>query len=130
MGKVHGRLGGTMRLGSYPCTLKKDSMAYAIYQQTEIFKRYRHRYGFNALFRQSFEAAGMVFSGYTLDDDRIEIVELQDHPYFIGVQFHPELKSRVFDPHKLFLALIKVVLARSNSKFLVEKNYLYGTKSN
>lgn len=99
--------GGTMRLGSYPCTLKAGSMAEMIYQDTNINERHRHRYEFNNEYLDRFENAGMIASGKNMDTDLVEIIELPKHPYFIGVQFHPELKSTVENPQPLFVSFIK-----------------------
>ena len=111
-GKVEKRdentdLGGTMRLGAYPCRLKKGSKAWEAYQKDEIFERHRHRYEFNNEYRESIEKAGLKVVGTSPDEELVEIVELEDHPWFIGVQFHPEFKSRPMDPHPLFKAFIK-----------------------
>lgn len=99
--------GGTMRLGAYPCTLKAGSLAESIYQSTNINERHRHRYEFNNEFLDRFEQAGMIASGKNMDTELVEIVELPNHPYFIGVQFHPELKSTVENPQPLFVSFIK-----------------------
>jgi 4-hydroxy-3-methylbut-2-en-1-yl diphosphate synthase IspG/GcpE len=111
-GKVEKRdetteLGGTMRLGAYPCRLKKGSKAWEAYQKDEIFERHRHRYEFNNEYRESIEKAGLKVVGTSPDEELVEIVELEDHPWFIGVQIHPEFKSRPMDPHPLFKAFIK-----------------------
>jgi len=94
--------GGSMRLGSYPCILREGSKAHAVYQKFLINERHRHRYEFNNTYRTSFEESGMVFSGTSPNGDLVEIIELKDHRWFIGVQFHPELKSRVQRVHPLF----------------------------
>ncbi|MGN6494105.1 MAG: CTP synthase [Agriterribacter sp.] len=99
--------GGTMRLGSYPCTLKEGSLAQKIYNATDITERHRHRWEFNNAYLQSFEENGMTASGRNPESGLVEIVELPDHPYFIGVQYHPELKSTVENPHPLFVSFIK-----------------------
>jgi len=101
------QVGGTMRLGRYPCAIKNNTIAHKIYQKTEISERHRHRYEFDNKFKEQFEHNNMVFSGYELELGLVEIIELPNHPYFIGVQFHPELKSRIFDPHPLFIEFIK-----------------------
>jgi CTP synthase len=103
-------MGGTMRLGAYPCALKPQSLANAIYGGLNIFERHRHRYEFNITMRSEFEAKGMEFSGLSPDGQLAEIIELPQHPWFIGVQFHPELKSRSFSPHPLFKAFIAAAL--------------------
>lgn len=103
-------MGGTMRLGAYPCELQKDSKAAKAYKKTRISERHRHRYEFNSEYREQFENAGMLLSGINPDNQLVEIVELPDHPFFVGCQFHPELKSTVENPHPLFVALIKEAL--------------------
>jgi len=94
--------GGTMRLGSYPCILRDSSRAHAVYQKFLINERHRHRYEFNNTFRKPFEDNGMIFSGTSPNGELVEIIELRDHRWFVGVQFHPELKSRVQRVHPLF----------------------------
>lgn len=98
--------GGTMRLGSYDCKLKKSTKSYNAYQSTEIQERHRHRYEFNNSYLKDFEAAGMKASGTNPDSGLVEIMEIPKHPYFVGVQFHPELKSTVMNPHPLFISFI------------------------
>ncbi len=100
-------LGGTMRLGSWPCHLKPDSRAYQAYGELEINERHRHRYEVNNTYRERFEEAGVVFSGTSPDGQLVEIMELPAHPFFLSVQFHPELKSRPRRPHPLFKAFVK-----------------------
>ncbi len=102
--------GGTMRLGSYKCILKKGSKAYKAYGRQEIAERHRHRYEFHNDFRKKFANSGMVFSGINPDRDLVEIVEIPEHRFFIGVQFHPELRSTVEKPHPLFVAFVKAAL--------------------
>ncbi|MFA6525969.1 MAG: CTP synthase [Candidatus Buchananbacteria bacterium] len=104
--------GNTMRLGAYPCILKEGSLAREIYQQERISERHRHRYEFNLAYKQKLEEHGLVFSGTSPDGELIEIIELpkDQHPFFVGVQFHPELKSRPLSPHPLFVGLIKAGL--------------------
>ena len=94
--------GGTMRLGSWPCVLTAGSRAAAAYGTERIDERHRHRYEFNNDYRQPLEAAGLVLSGLSPDGRLVEAVELRDHPWFVGVQFHPELKSRPNRAHPLF----------------------------
>jgi CTP synthase len=94
--------GATMRLGVYPCQLKPGSRAAQAYDEPIVFERHRHRYEFNNNFREPLAAAGMVFSGTSPDGRLVEIAELQDHPFMVGSQFHPELKSRPNRPHPLF----------------------------
>jgi CTP synthase len=104
-------MGGTMRLGSYPCHLKKDTLASALYDHAEVIhERHRHRYEVNNEYVARLEAAGMVFSGKSPHGDLPEIVEYANHPWFIGVQFHPELKSSPFHPHPLFDGLIQAAI--------------------
>ncbi len=100
-------LGGTMRLGSYDAKLKKGSKVHDIYNSELIKERHRHRYEVNNKYAREFEQKGVIFSGYSPDGLLPEIVELKDHPWFIGVQYHPELKSKPFDPHPLFKSFIK-----------------------
>ncbi len=106
-------LGGTMRLGAYPAHLKKGSKVAEIYGTNEIQERHRHRYEVNANFIEELEGKGMVFSGMSPDGRLPEIIEYKDHPWFIGVQFHPELKSKPFDPHPLFVSFIEAAIAQS-----------------
>ncbi len=108
-----GDLGGTMRLGAYPTTLKAGTRIAAIYGDTEITERHRHRYEVNTDYRVRLEERGMVFSGLSPDGLLPETVELADHPWFIGVQYHPELKSRPFDPHPLFASFVAAALTQS-----------------
>ena len=107
-------LGGTMRLGSYEARLKKDTLISNIYKAQKINERHRHRYEVNINFRKEFEKKGMIFSGLSPDNKLPEIIELKDHPWFIGVQFHPEFKSRPLSPHPLFSSFIKA--AKINQK--------------
>jgi len=98
--------GGTMRLGSYPCIIKKDTLAYSIYQTTEIHERHRHRWEFNNKYLKQFEDAGMIASGINPESGLVEIMEIIHHPFFIGVQYHPELKSTVENPQPIFVHFI------------------------
>ncbi|MBI1819425.1 MAG: CTP synthase [Nitrospirae bacterium] len=102
--------GGTMRLGSFPCDLDPHSKAFQCYQKPEIRERHRHRYEFNNLYRDPLQKAGLVISGTSPDQRLVEIIEIKDHPWFIGVQFHPEFKSKPLDPHPLFKSFIKASL--------------------
>ena len=104
-------LGGTLRLGAYPCVLKDDSNAYLAYGVKEISERHRHRYEFNNDYRQQLEMAGLLISGTSPDNNLVEIVELKDHPWFLGCQFHPEFKSKPMKPHPLFRDFISAALA-------------------
>jgi CTP synthase len=108
-----GDLGGTMRLGAYPCVLEQGSLAHAIYRQGEISERHRHRYEVNINYVNRLSAAGLRFSGMSPDGRLPEIVELPDHPWFLGVQFHPELKSKPFEPHPLFASFIRAAVDQS-----------------
>jgi CTP synthase len=108
-----GDLGGTMRLGAYPAKLAGNSVAASIYGATEISERHRHRYEVNTHYRETLEQGGLVFSGMSPDGALPEIVERPDHPWFVGVQFHPELKSKPFDPHPLFKGFIEAAVRQS-----------------
>ena len=108
-----GDLGGTMRLGAYPAKLDGNSVVRSIYGEDLISERHRHRYEVNVHYRERLEKSGLVFSGMSPDGQLPEIVERPDHPWFIGVQFHPELKSRPFAPHPLFAGFIKAALDKS-----------------
>ncbi|MGM9925864.1 MAG: CTP synthase [Bacillus sp. (in: firmicutes)] len=103
-------LGGTLRLGLYPCKLAEDTKAMAAYQDEVVYERHRHRYEFNNHYRQDMEAKGFVFSGTSLDGRLVEIVELQDHPWFVASQFHPEFTSRPTNPQPLFRDFIEASL--------------------
>jgi CTP synthase len=106
--------GGTMRLGAYPCIIKNDTVAYTAYGVSNISERHRHRYEFNNGYMDRLETSGLVVSGTSPDGELVEMVELKDHPWFLGCQFHPEFKSRPMDPHPLFKAFIRASLAYSN----------------
>jgi CTP synthase len=108
-----GDLGGTMRLGAYPAKLTGNSVVAGIYGDTELSERHRHRYEVNAAYREPLEKGGLIFSGMSPDGQLPEIVERPDHPWFIGVQFHPELKSKPFDPHPLFAGFIEAAVRQS-----------------
>lgn len=103
-------MGGTMRLGLYPCKLDKGSISRDAYQEEVIYERHRHRYEFNNQYREKMEDQGMCLTGLSPDERLVEIVEIPDHPWFVGVQFHPEFKSRPNRPHPLFVSFIKAVL--------------------
>lgn len=107
--------GGTMRLGAYPCVLKKGSLASIAYGTEFINERHRHRYEVNNTYRRTLEENGMILSGLSPDTTLVEIIELPNHPWFVGVQFHPELKSRAVIGHPLFIAFIKAALTRKNA---------------
>ncbi|PWH13005.1 MAG: CTP synthase [Anaerolineae bacterium] len=106
-------MGGTMRLGLYPCVLKPGSKAAAAYGAEQIEERHRHRWEFNNNYRELFEQAGMVFSGLSPDGKLVEIAEIRDHPYMLGSQFHPEFLSRPNRPHPLFVGFMKAVAERA-----------------
>ena len=106
-------LGGTMRLGAYDCDLIDGSLAKSIYNKNQISERHRHRYEVNYKYNQKFVSEGFIFSGMSPDKNLPEICELKSHPWFIAVQFHPELKSKPFDPHPLFASFVKAALNQS-----------------
>ena len=108
-----GDLGGTMRLGAYNATLKRDTLIASIYGSTDISERHRHRYEVNADYKDRLENCGLIFSGMSPDGILPETVEYPDHPWFIGVQYHPELKSRPLDPHPLFSSFVEAALEQS-----------------
>ena len=108
--------GGTMRLGSYACNLRKDSNAYRAYGKTKVSERHRHRYEFNNIYLADFEEAGMRATGFNPDTNLVEVMEIADHPWYVGVQFHPEYSSTVLQPHPLFIAFIKAVIENSQKK--------------
>ena len=110
---VNGDMGGTMRLGAYECLLKKKSKIFDIYKKSKISERHRHRYEVNLNYLKKLEKCGLKFSGLSPDGSLPEILELENHPWFIGVQFHPELKSKPFDPHPLFVSFIEAAVKRS-----------------
>jgi len=116
--------GGTMRLGSYPCIIKENSLAYAIYGKTEISERHRHRWEFNNAYLNQFENAGMVASGINPETGLVEIIELPAHPFFIGVQYHPELKSTVEDPQPIFVSFIKYAKEFAEAKHSIKNSLL------
>jgi CTP synthase len=110
--------GGTMRLGAYQCAIKPDSMAHKVYQKDLISERHRHRYEFNNKYLEEFEANGMIASGINPESQLVEIVEIPEHPFFMGVQFHPEYKSTVAAPHALFVGFVKAAV---RSKKVLQK---------
>jgi CTP synthase len=116
--------GGTMRLGVYPCELKEGTLANTIYGKSAISERHRHRWEFNNKYLESFENAGMMASGKNPGTDLVEIIELKGHPFFIGVQYHPELKSTVENPHPIFVHFIKAAKAYSEKKTEVKNPLL------
>lgn len=103
-------MGGTLRLGAYPCTLIEETNAAEAYGEKDIFERHRHRYEFNNKYREALEEKGLIISGTSPDNDLVEIVEIADHPWFLGCQFHPEFKSKPMNPHPLFRDFIKASL--------------------
>ncbi|MEM6903971.1 MAG: CTP synthetase, partial [Pseudomonadota bacterium] len=106
-------MGGTMRLGAYPCDLLPGSKVQEIYGDERIEERHRHRYEVNIHFKEQLEEVGVRFSGLSPDGQLPEISELPDHPWIIGVQFHPELKSRPFEPHPLFTSFVDAAIQQS-----------------
>jgi CTP synthase len=115
--------GGTMRLGSYPCEIKERSLAYKIYGSTSISERHRHRYEFNNRYLEQYENAGMIASGRNPETGLVEIMEIPDHPFFVGCQYHPELKSTVENPHPLFVHFVGAA-KRFNETKMTNKNPL------
>ncbi|AEG18060.1 glutamine hydrolyzing CTP synthase [Methanobacterium paludis] len=109
-------MGGTMRLGAYPCKLKEGTIAHAAYKEDSVSERHRHRFEFNNDYRQIFEDKGLIISGKSPDDLLVEIVELEDHPWFLGCQFHPEFKSRPNNAHPLFVSFIKAAIENKKRK--------------
>ncbi len=108
--------GGTMRLGSYECEITKGSLAHKVYGKTTIKERHRHRYEFNNKFIKEFKDNGLVMSGINPENNLVEIIEIEEHPFFIGVQFHPELKSTVDNPHPLFVKFVKAAQEKAKSR--------------
>jgi CTP synthase len=114
--KAERNLGGTMRLGAYPCKLQKGSLAHSIYGSDLIHERHRHRYEVNNSFREQLTEAGLIFSGTSPDGFLAEIIEIKDHPWFLAVQYHPEFKSSPRSPHPLFASFIGAALERAQSR--------------
>jgi len=108
-------MGGTMRLGAWECSLKDNSIVKSVYQKEIIEERHRHRYEFNSDYLADFEKAGMIATGDNPKTGLVEIIEIPDHPWFVGVQYHPEYKSRVLDPHPLFVAFVQATLEHKKS---------------
>lgn len=119
-------MGGTMRLGSYPCVIKEGTLAHKIYGSTEISERHRHRYEFNNQYMEQFEANGVVFSGRNPETGLVEIMEIPNHPFFIGVQYHPELKSTAEKPAPLFVSFIEAVKKYNEQKSSIKTTMLQG----
>lgn len=118
--------GGTMRLGAYPCTITEGSLAYKIYDSHHITERHRHRWEFNNAYLQQFENAGMIASGKNPESGLVEIIELQNHPFFIGVQYHPELKSTVEKPQPVFVHFIKASKEFAEARNAIKNPVLQG----
>ncbi len=116
--------GGTMRLGSYPCEIKQGTLAHRIYGKTLISERHRHRYEFNNQFLDQYENAGMIASGRNPETGLVELIELTDHPFFIGCQYHPELKSTVETPHPLFVHFVKAAKEFSEKRSAIKNPLL------
>jgi CTP synthase len=109
--------GGTMRLGAWACDLKMGSLAQKIYKANTIEERHRHRYEFNNKYKEQIEASGMLATGLNPETGLVEIIEIPEHPWFVGVQYHPEYKSTVANPHPLFVAFVKAALKhKKNNK--------------
>jgi CTP synthase len=108
--------GGTMRLGSYPCDLGEGTIASRVYAKSRITERHRHRYEVSNKYREELERAGLILSGLSPDRRLVEMIELADHPYFVGCQFHPEFKSRPFAAHPLFGHFVHAAIERRDSR--------------
>jgi CTP synthase len=109
-------MGGTMRLGAWPCKLEPGSLAHLAYGKTEISERHRHRYEFNRDYEKTLLGAGLRITGRTPDENYVEIIEAPDHPWFLGCQFHPEFKSKPLEPHPLFAAFIGAAIDHKRQK--------------
>jgi CTP synthase len=110
--------GGTMRLGAYECKLKKGTKAFSAYGESVIHERHRHRYEFNNKYLEQIEHAGLKAVGINPSTNLVEVVELKDHPWFVGVQYHPELKSTVLNPHPLFVKFVEAAIERKKVRNL------------
>jgi CTP synthase len=110
-------IGASMRLGTYPCKIKQSTVASEIYNNEIIYERHRHRYEVNNKFRKQLEEKGLIFSGLSPDEDLVEMIELKDHPFFVASQFHPEFKSRPWDPAPMFNSFIE---ASKNIEYVIE----------
>ncbi|MEK6755688.1 MAG: gamma-glutamyl-gamma-aminobutyrate hydrolase family protein, partial [Bacteroidota bacterium] len=106
------KYGATMRLGSYSCDLMKGTKSFKAYGEKTISERHRHRYEFNNEYREQLEKAGLIIAGVNPEQDLVEIIELPDHPFFVGVQFHPEFQSQPLNPHPLFKAFVKAAMKK------------------
>jgi CTP synthase len=115
-------IGGTMRLGEYACQVAKNSFAYKAYRKTLILERHRHRYEFNPAYKERLVRAGLSITGHNPKHNLVEIIELKDHPWFLGCQFHPEFKSKPLSPHPLFKAFIGASYAHRLHKAKTRKN--------
>jgi CTP synthase len=109
-------MGGTMRLGAWPCKLEPGSLANRAYGKTEISERHRHRYEFNRDYEKTLTNAGLLITGRTPDENYVEIIEAPEHPWFLGCQFHPEFKSKPLEPHPLFAAFIGAALEHKKNR--------------
>jgi len=109
-------MGGTMRLGAWECKLEAGSIVHDVYGEDVILERHRHRYEFNDAYREKLVAAGMKITGTNPETGLVEIIELSNHPWFVGVQYHPEYKSTVASPHPLFVAFVKAAVDYSSGK--------------
>ena len=118
--------GGTMRLGAYPCQIEDDSLAKDIYRQKLISERHRHRFEFNNHYLEQYQNGGMRTSGINPESKLVEIVEIPEHPFFIGVQFHPEYKSTVANPQPLFVGFVKAALTYAQGKINYDRNSITG----
>jgi CTP synthase len=116
------RKGGSMRLGAYPCVTKEGTLTRKIYGQKEVSERHRHRFEVNNAYRATLEQAGLTLSGTSPDNELVEIIELKDHPWFIGVQFHPEFKSAPRTPHPLFRSFISAAIQQRNARLARSTN--------
>ncbi len=110
------KLGGTMRLGAYPCSLKQNTKAYKAYKKKTISERHRHRFEFNNKFKEDYEKNGVIFSGILQGNTLCEIMEIKNHPWMVGAQFHPEFKSKPLSPHPLFVAFVEAMLKKGKKK--------------
>jgi CTP synthase len=113
-------MGGTMRLGSYPCKLEEGTMAHDAYGQDEVSERHRHRFELNNDYRDVIKEKGLIISGTSPDDFLVEMIELEDHPWFLGCQFHPEFKSRPNNAHPIFVSFLRAALENHKQKTVVK----------